>query len=267
VENHGVQKNPNCSTWNIFNSDNEINKIVPRGTIWNRWKEKSFISGNFINLMLLIQVFGIILSFSKSAIFALVVAFAYIIVPPTCAKASAGKRGTIGSGCGKIDFDKLDDKKLKNGLYKKCSTSLRQGLGRQAWNNVKNFLIKMFHVEQFRVGVKESALFAGLLASIIISLVYFKFDFQAFFIRSLEQRSLYLNISQRIISDNSILGVGTGQFIVVAERIFPNLEIWQYQPVHNVFLLIWSEWGIVGLVLFIVFLWKLFQMKVLCRKS
>jgi O-antigen ligase len=37
------------------------------------------------------------------------------------------------------------------------------------------------------------------------------------------------------------------------------LANWQYQPVHNVFLLIWSELGIIGLVLFILFLWKVFR--------
>ena len=76
------------------------------------------------------------------------------------------------------------------------------------------------------------------------------------------ERGLYLSISERIIADNPIIGVGTGQFIMTTERLFSNLEIWQYQPVHNVFLLIWSEWGIVGLVLFILFLWKLFHANV-----
>jgi hypothetical protein len=247
-------KKADCSTWNNYNSDKEANGIVPRGTIWRRWKGNVLKCGIIVNLILLIQVFGIILSFSKSAIFALVIALAYIIVPPAY---RTGRRGTI-HGKRKTDFfdrgtlgnEEFNAAKKCAGDFANCST----------WNNVKNFLVKLFHVEQFRVGMKKSALFNGLLVFIIISLTYFKFNFKVFFIKSLEQRSLYFDISQRVISDNSIVGVGTGQFIVVAEKIFPSLEIWQYQPVHNVFLLTWSEWGIVGLVLFIVFLWKLFHL-------
>jgi O-antigen ligase len=37
------------------------------------------------------------------------------------------------------------------------------------------------------------------------------------------------------------------------------LEIWQFQPVHNVFLLILSELGLVGLGLFVWFLFKVFH--------
>ena len=34
--------------------------------------------------------------------------------------------------------------------------------------------------------------------------------------------------------------------------------IWQYQPVHNVFMLIWAELGIVGLALFTLILTQIF---------
>ena len=167
-------------------------KIVPRGTIWNY----------LIWLALIIQITGIIFSFSKSAILALIVAVIYIIVP----------RGTF---------------------------------------QVVN-LKKLFHVEQFRM-----FLVAGLV--ILGGLFFFRIEVYGLFAKSFQERKLYMFISERIIADSPILGVGTGQFIVTAEKLFPNLEVWQYQPVHNVFLLIWSEWGIVGLVLFILFLWKLFH--------
>ena len=38
----------------------------------------------------------------------------------------------------------------------------------------------------------------------------------------------------------------------------PNFENWQYQPVHNVYLLIFSELGTVGLILFLLFLSSIF---------
>jgi hypothetical protein len=37
------------------------------------------------------------------------------------------------------------------------------------------------------------------------------------------------------------------------------LELWQYQPIHNVFLLILAELGFAGVFIFIWFLWKLFH--------
>jgi O-antigen ligase len=146
-----------------------------------------------------------ILSFSKSAILALIVAVIYIIVP----------RGTF---------------------------------------QVVN-LKKLFHVEQFRM-----LLIAGLV--ILGGLFFFRNEVYGLFAKSFQERKLYMFISERIIADSPILGVGTGQFIVNAEKLFPNFDGWQYQPVHNAFLLIWSEWGIVGLVLFILFLWKLFHVNV-----
>jgi len=44
-------------------------------------------------------------------------------------------------------------------------------------------------------------------------------------------------------------------------KYVPKLETWQFQPVHNVFLLIWSELGIVGLGLFIYWLYSMFHVK------
>jgi hypothetical protein len=268
VEQFAEQKNVNCSTllrqgsggqaWNNFEYNDAKN--VPRGTIWILQRVKMLNWGNIINLILLIQIFGILFSFSKSAILALVVALIYINVP----------RGTFSSQRGTTENNGLDSKKSDEGDFVNCSTLKNPklfhveqfGITRQAWNNRGDNILKMFHVEHSGAGMSKLALFTGFLLLMFVGLVYFKFDFQAFFVKSLGERNLYLTISERIISENPIVGVGTGQFIFGAEKLFPNLEIWQYQPVHNVFLLNWSEWGIVGLVLFILFLWKLFHLNV-----
>ncbi len=243
----------NCSTWNNLGVSNQSGQIVPRGTIGSFLGVKMLNLCNIINLILLIQIFGILLSFSKAAILALVVALVYINVPSRKFQkcftwnifGSLGRRGMSKS-------NGLDSKKSGESDFANCST----------WNNFGNKISKLFHVEHFKSGLTKFALVIGFLLIALVDLVYFKFDFKAFFMKSLGERNLYLSISDRIISDNSIIGIGTGQFIFEAERLFPNLEIWQYQPVHNVFLLIWSEWGIVGLVLFILFLWKLFRANV-----
>lgn len=50
------------------------------------------------------------------------------------------------------------------------------------------------------------------------------------------------------------LGVGTGNFVNWLMAEDPNLPRYLYQPVHNIFLLIFSETGILGLSAFIAFL-------------
>ena len=116
-------------------------------------------------------------------------------------------------------------------------------------------------MEQFKITTRIITSFGVFFIIILIILNYLKIDFWAFFIQSLEERYVYISISEQIIMNNSIIGIGTGQFILITEKLFPTLKIWQYQPVHNIFLLIWSEWGIIGLILFILFLWKLFHFK------
>ncbi|MEK7125252.1 MAG: O-antigen ligase family protein [Patescibacteria group bacterium] len=52
----------------------------------------------------------------------------------------------------------------------------------------------------------------------------------------------------------NLLGVGTGNFVGWLMERHPNLSRYLYQPVHNVYLLLYSEVGIVGLSLWLVFL-------------
>ncbi len=76
--------------------------------------------------------------------------------------------------------------------------------------------------------------------------------------QAINQRILYSNIALKIIKDNPFLGVGLGNYINYLKDHFKGLESWQYEPVHNIFLLITSEVGIVGiLVLGLFFLLKL----------
>lgn len=76
--------------------------------------------------------------------------------------------------------------------------------------------------------------------------------------QSLDQREILSIVPRGTISDNPVLGVGQGQ-LIWSMRNNPELLDWQFQPVHNVFLLIWSELGIIGLILFVWLLWKMFH--------
>jgi O-antigen ligase len=86
------------------------------------------------------------------------------------------------------------------------------------------------------------------------------FNINSLLLKSFNERLVYLIVSCETIINNPIVGVGIGNFVSEMQKYSPVfLTDWQYQPVHNVFLLIWSELGIVGLVLFILFLWKIFD--------
>jgi len=52
-----------------------------------------------------------------------------------------------------------------------------------------------------------------------------------------------------VIKNNLWLGVGVGNYTVELQKINSSLEAWNYQPVHNVYLLILSEIGVVGVLL------------------
>lgn len=101
--------------------------------------------------------------------------------------------------------------------------------------------------------------YALIIMSLILLLLFMlKLDFYAFFIKSLVERDLYINVSRGTILANFWTGVGIGQFVPLMQNYSKQiLEIWQFQPVHNVFLLIWSELGFVGLSLFIYFVYIL----------
>lgn len=74
--------------------------------------------------------------------------------------------------------------------------------------------------------------------------------------QSLSQRIYYANVAREAIFKNPFFGVGIGNFIDYFYGNFPNLSNWQYQPVHNLFLLTATEIGIFGALLFLFFIVK-----------
>jgi len=113
----------------------------------------------------------------------------------------------------------------------------------------------LFHVEQFRRGI--------LIVLIALALLFIiKPDINALLFKSLGERLYYLKISNAMIVQNVFWGVGSGEFVLDMPRYTKNaIELWQFQPVHNVFILIWSELGILGLFLFGLFLLKMFHVE------
>jgi len=70
-------------------------------------------------------------------------------------------------------------------------------------------------------------------------------------------RIYYNKIAVSTISENPFLGLGMGNFVWHLVNNYQLKEFWLYQPVHNLYLLITSEVGIVGIILFLIFLGKL----------
>ncbi|MFA7662587.1 MAG: O-antigen ligase family protein [Patescibacteria group bacterium] len=80
--------------------------------------------------------------------------------------------------------------------------------------------------------------------------------------KSLDQRQSQFEVSSALIQAKPILGYGVGNFTKAWHELDPNLSSWDYQPMHNVFLLILTETGLIGLLLFLATLFfKVFQNK------
>jgi O-antigen ligase len=69
---------------------------------------------------------------------------------------------------------------------------------------------------------------------------------------SLIERQASLEQSQEILRTNWYKGVGPGNYLIKLQQFQPDLHWWQFQPVHNIYLIVLAELGIVGLVLFVL---------------
>jgi len=107
-------------------------------------------------------------------------------------------------------------------------------------------------VENFRINI--------LITFIVIVLftIIAKPDLNSLLIKSLEERMFYLSASYEMFLSHPFIGVGAGQFIFNLMEI-PSIQAWQFQPVHNVFLLILNEFGIFIMLGFLYFIFKLFH--------
>jgi len=197
---------------------------VPRGTFILKWNNLWIKYGKlFLFILGLFQVSVLLLTFSKSAIIGLFIGFFYIAA--------------------------------NNTLFNVPSASTREDRlstrgGRGTFSRV--LIFKMFHVEHFWKKIILLFSISALLFFII------KPDMSSLFLKSLNERSVYLNVSRGTFVENPFFGIGAGQFVPNIQNT-RNLEMWQFQPVHNVFLLILNEYGIFILFAFVFFLYKMFR--------
>ncbi len=75
--------------------------------------------------------------------------------------------------------------------------------------------------------------------------------------QSITLRNLYNQTAFFIIKEHPVIGIGLGNFVAEMKEIFDLLGAWTLQPVHNLYLLIASELGLIGLIVFLMFVFQL----------
>lgn len=78
--------------------------------------------------------------------------------------------------------------------------------------------------------------------------------------KSLQERSSYIDQAGSLIKECWIFGAGAGNYIQALEDRAPEEQAaWSYQPVHNSFLLLFAQSGILSLISFLAFLYFLIK--------
>ena len=63
-----------------------------------------------------------------------------------------------------------------------------------------------------------------------------------------------LRKAKEIIKDNWLIGVGIGNYTFALRAKYPEIKVWELQPVHNTYLLILAELGVVGFLFLLLLL-------------
>ena len=72
--------------------------------------------------------------------------------------------------------------------------------------------------------------------------------------KSITERQSSYGLVWPVFATNPITGVGIGGYTPALAQLQPNQPVWFYQPVHNTYFLILAELGLLGLVLWLVWL-------------
>ncbi len=127
-------------------------------------------------------------------------------------------------------------------------------------------------------------LFALVLAGIAFGSVLHEQIFPRFDTKAIEregsvsERMVSLQDARTLIKKHPLIGVGAGNFTaaiiekgemgIMGERGgMGSHPVWSIQPVHNVFILIWSELGLIGIVLFVLFLFFILKSSITNHNS
>ena len=226
-----------------------ISQFVPRGTI------------------ITIQIIALALSFSKSAWLALTIGFLYTKMAynkPLLKLFHARLLQNIQQLFHVEHFHYLcRHYPRKEGQHFGQVKQLKQNLMQfsklfhvEQYKNTINHVRNLFHVEQKNalVHIKmfhvEHSWVILLFFGLAVGLFWYA-DIYNNVTKSFSERNFYLNVSRGTIAKNPVTGIGIGQYVPSLININQILD-YQYQPVHNVYLLLTSELGIFALIIFLL---------------
>ncbi len=118
--------------------------------------------------------------------------------------------------------------------------------------------------------ISSGKIFLATVLALSITAGIFHFCFQPLYVERVqinnrwERNSLTERVDQvseawQIIRQEPFLGIGPGNYTLILRLSNGNeFPVWRYQPVHNVWLLLWAEIGAVGLILTIILVFSFF---------
>jgi hypothetical protein len=96
---------------------------------------------------------------------------------------------------------------------------------------------------------------AAILAAVLHEVIFPRFDGTVIDREaSVTDRAALTRQAVGIIRKHPLLGVGAGNYTLAVMHGYPDMPVWDAQPVHNVLLLTWAELGIFGVLAFVGFL-------------
>lgn len=104
--------------------------------------------------------------------------------------------------------------------------------------------------------IKQIVLIGTVLLT-ILSFIPLPYSSFISFFESFNERQILLESAYTVFFHSSLLGVGLNNFLIALPFSLPIRTIYFLQPVHNVFLLIFSELGIVGSIFFGLILYRI----------
>jgi len=109
---------------------------------------------------------------------------------------------------------------------------------------------------------KKSKLF---MPTILVSMIIILFIASSVGLRdeSVIVRTQLNNSAIKMFLESPVLGKGLGNFLVTLPDTIPSRQIYFLQPVHNIYLLVLSETGVIGFTLFIGLLWTARKKRIL----
>ncbi|MFA6007289.1 MAG: O-antigen ligase family protein [Candidatus Shapirobacteria bacterium] len=111
---------------------------------------------------------------------------------------------------------------------------------------IKNQKIRRQLIGKLLMGAGVICLFLG-----IISVNYRMSDFiGGWDVNSFQKREMLMGAAVKMIKSSPLFGVGAGNFVKELPKFQSGSWYW-LQPVHNIFLLLWSEIGLLGIILLI----------------